>query len=122
MPRILRNDNRPKEVIAIMTGDRARGPDLWGRVVSIEGERDRRTLGTQVSQRPVRLLGSQIGGLIALSKQDRARVRGPPILSSEGTTVSRDLRYHGADSVADCIPDSVGWVRMLVILVGRSVI
>ena len=122
MPRILRNDNRPKEVIVIMTEDRARGPDLWGRVVSIEGDRDRRILGTQVSQRPVRLLGSQIGGLIALFKQDRARVRGPPILSIEGTTVSRDLQYPGADSAADCIPDNVGWVRMLVILVVRSVI
>ena len=121
MLRILRNGNRPKEVIAIMTGDRARGPDLWGRVVSIEGDRDRRILGTQVSLPPVRLLGSQIRGLIALSKQDRARVRGPLILSLEGTIVSRDLQYPGADCVVDCIPDSAVWVRMLVILVGRLV-
>ena len=65
------------------------------------------------------LLDSQIGGLIVLFSQDRARVRGPQILSLGEILVSGDLQYRGAASVVDYIPDDVIGVRMLAMLAVR---
>ena len=119
--KILRNDNNSKGVSVTVIGSKVRGLDRWERVASIEGDRGRRTLGTQVIQRPVCLPGSQTRGPIVLFSRDKARVRGPPIFSSREILARGDPQYRGVASAVNYIPDSVVRVPMLVMPTGKLV-